>query len=86
MKSILFSKQVLISLLLIVFVCIAGLLVRKAFAAPARPQAVVDIERDMAVQVPDYNVLAPELTKNRAALEALGYTFDDKTLKAVPLQ
>lgn len=53
---------------------------------PVKSQAVIALEKEMTKDVPVYNVVVPRLKRNRAGLNALGWDFDDKTMKAVPLQ
>jgi len=71
-----------------IIVCLSALLLKTVYKATAETPpspAVIELEKEMARDVPIYNDVAPRLGKNRAALEALGYAFDDNTLKAVPL-
>lgn len=42
-------------------------------------------EAELQRLIPEYNRIAPQLKAQRAVLNSLGYEFDDKTLKAVPL-
>lgn len=65
--------------------CLAVLLLANGMNAkePVKSEAVIALEKEMASDVPVFNTLAPRLKKNRAALEALGWSFDDSTLKAV---
>lgn len=77
-------KKYLPIAILIVIVLLSGLLTTRGDAKePVKSQAVIELEKEMARDVPTFNELAPRLKKNRAALEALGWSFDDSKLTAV---
>lgn len=87
--QILKHKRLLPALGLFVLVVALGL-VTSAFtgeaSGPIKTPAVLELEKEMARDVPIYNDVAPRLARNRPALETLGWRFDDATLSAVPLE
>lgn len=76
------------TIIAIIAIAVLCILARAAFAeetkAPVKTQAVIELEKEMARDVPIYNDVAPRLKMNRAALEQLGWQFDDVTLEARP--
>ncbi len=50
---------------------------------PVKSQAVLALEAEMKQDVAIYNQIAPRLSKDRKALEALGWSFDDSKMTAV---
>ncbi len=76
------TKYVL-SLVAVIVVLVFGLSFRSEASEPVKSQAVLALEAEMKTDVAIYNEIAPRLTKNRKALEALGWSFDDTKLTAV---
>lgn len=89
MNIVLKHKRIFPALGLFLLVLVVGL-VTSAFAGessePVKTPAVLELEKEMARDVPIYNEVAPRLSKNRAALRTLGWDFDDSTLEVVPFQ
>lgn len=74
---------ILLAAAVVVLATLALKSVYKAFAkAPEKSPAVLSLEADMAEMVPAYNLIALPLKQDRTALKALGYCFNDTTLKA----
>lgn len=83
------NKKLYTAGIVFLFVLVVGFAARGVLAdetkAPVKTAAVLELEKEMARDVPVYNEVAPRLKMNRAALEQLGWHFDDTTLEARPL-
>ncbi len=77
------TKLYTVGLIAITLLLVFGLSRQSEAKEPVKSQAVIELEKEMKQDVAIYNQIAPRLSKDRKALEALGWSFDDSKMTAV---